>query len=125
MTETILAGRGRDIVPIPRRQWEHHLSKAPERMKMRLGFMSDKHHQVRYFVVKELPRYGKPLPPEFISQKLEMQIADVNGILSDLEKNLFFLVRNEDGAVSWAFPFTTAQTPHRLTFSTGEQVYAA
>ena len=46
-------------------------------------------------------------------------------IVADLEKNLFFLVRNQAGDVSWAFPVTSDATPHRLTFSTGEHTFAA
>lgn len=94
-------------------------------MKSRLAFMTKEHHRIRYFVVKELPRYGKPMPAEFISQEVQLPIAQVNTVLDDLEKNLFFLVRNDSGAVSWAFPVTTEMTPHRLSFSTGEQSYAA
>ena len=54
-----------------------------------------------------------------------MPLIRVNTILDELEQNLVFLVRNEQGAVSWAFPVTVEPTPHRLTFSTGEQIYAA
>jgi hypothetical protein len=36
-----------------------------------------------------------------------------------------FLFRNEQGSVTWAYPVTVDQTPHRVTFSSGEQVYAA
>jgi hypothetical protein len=125
MTETILAGRGRQIIHIPRKQWEDDLARVPAHMKTRLAFMSEKHHRIRYFVVKELPRHGKPMPAEFISQKLRLPITQVNIILDDLENNLFFLVRNDTGAVSWAFPVTVEKTPHRLNFSTGEQLYAA
>ena len=32
----------------------------------------------------------------------------------DRERSLFFLVRDGDGAVSWAFPVTAARTPHHL-----------
>ena len=125
MTDTILAGRGRQIIQIPRKQWEDHLAKVPTHMKTRLAFMSKEHHRIRYFVVKELPHYGKPMPAEFISEKLRLPINQVERILDDLEKNLFFLVRNDSGAVSWAFPMTVEKTPHHLTFSTGEQTCAA
>jgi hypothetical protein len=63
--------------------------------------------------------------PEFISQKLKLPLARINAILEELERNLFFLVRNEQGAVSWAYPVTVDHTPHHLTFTTGEQLYAA
>ena len=125
MNETILLGQGRQITGIPRREWEKHLAAAPEHGKSRLNFMSEEHHLVRYFVVRELPRVGEPIRPEFIAKALKLPLDRTNAILDELEKNLFFLVRNEQGAVSWAFPVTVDPTPHHLTFSTGEQVYAA
>jgi hypothetical protein len=125
MSGTILMGRGRQIIKIPRKEWGRHLSTVPQHSETRLGFMSEEHHLVRYFVVIELPRTGEPIQPEFISQKLELSLTRTNAILDELEKNLFFLVRNEQGAVSWAYPVTVDHTPHHLTFSTGEQLYAA
>jgi hypothetical protein len=65
------------------------------------------------------------MQPEFISQSLKLPLVQVNTILDELERNLFFLVRNSQGAVTWAFPFTVEKTPHHLTFSTGEQLYSA
>ena len=125
MSETILMGRGRQIIKIPRKEWERHLSTVPQHSETRLGFMTEEHHLVRYFVVRELARIGEPIQPEFISQKLKLPLAQTNAILDELEKNLFFLVRNGQGAVSWAYPVTVENTPHHLAFSTGEQLYAA
>jgi len=125
MNGTILIGRGRQMIKIPRKEWEKHLSTVPQHSETKLGFMSEEHHLVRYFVVRELPRTGEPIQPEFISQKLKLPLAQIKAILDELEKNLFFLVRNEQGAVSWAYPVTVDDTPHHLTFSTGEQLHAA
>jgi hypothetical protein len=87
--------------------------------------MSEEHHQIRYFVVKELPNRGEPLEPEVISQSLQLPLVRVRAILNELEQKLFFLVRNAQGAVSWAYPVTAEPTPHRLTFSTNERLYGA
>jgi hypothetical protein len=125
MSETILFGRDRQISKIPRATWEEHLTQAPDHARTRLSFMSEEHHQIRYFVVKELPNRGKPLEPEFISQSLQLPLVRVRAILAELEQKLFFLVRNEQGAVSWAFPVTAEPTPHQLTFSTNERLYGA
>jgi hypothetical protein len=125
MKDVILVGRGREISELPRAEWEARLSAAPERIARRLDFMSAEHHMVRNFAVTELPRSGRPLRPDFIARGLGLAHARVNTILDDLERHLFFLVRNGEGEVSWAFPVTTDETPHRLRFSTGEQVYAA
>jgi hypothetical protein len=125
MTETILLGRGNQILEIPRAEWEGHLADVPEHMRTRLSFMSPAHHAVRNFAVRELPRRGEPLPPELIAEGLDLPLDLTRTILGDLEKNLFFLVRDERGAVAWAYPITAERTPHRLTSSTGEQLYAA
>ena len=91
-----------------------------------LSFLTARHHAVRNFVVRELPRNGgKPLRPSQIGTSLGLDLEAVGGVLDDLEKNLFFLVRNGVGEVSWAFPVTSDRTPHRLLFSTGERIFGA
>jgi hypothetical protein len=76
-------------------------------------------------VVTELPRVGQPLPPEDIAGAVGMALDRVVPILDELERNLTFLYRNQSGAVAWAYPVTVDPSPQRLTFSTGEQIYAA
>jgi hypothetical protein len=125
VSEKILLGRGREIVQVSRPTWEGHLSQVPQHTATRLAFMSEDHHRVRYFVVAELPRTGGPIPPGLIAERLRLSRSQVVTILDDLERNLFFLVRDEQGAVAWAFPVTVEKTPHELTFSTGERLYAA
>jgi hypothetical protein len=90
-----------------------------------LAFMTAEHHLVRNYVVRTLPAFGKPLSPERIAAALELAVDRVVDILGDLERRLTFIFRDEQGAVAWAYPVTVERTPHRLTFSTGEQIYAA
>jgi hypothetical protein len=125
MGQTVLLGRGHEIEEIPREMWEEHVAQAPQHGKARLSFMSREHHQVRYFVVRELPFRGKPIAPETISQALQLPLTRVEAILEELERKLVFLVRNKQGQVTWAYPITVEPTPHRLRFSTGERLYAA
>jgi hypothetical protein len=125
MGETVLLGRGRQITEISRHMWEEDLVHVPEHTKTRLGFMSEDHHLVRYFIVRELPHSGVPIQPEVIAQALQLSPARVNTVLDELEKNLFFLVRDDQGSVSWAYPVTAEITSHRLSFSMGEQLYGA
>ena len=125
MRNTILLGRGRQIIELPWERWAKHLDEATEHGEARLSFMTEAHHLVRYFVVRELPYIGQPIEPALISAELKLPLAQVNTILDDLEQNLFFLFRNQQGAVAWAYPVTVDETPHRLTFDTGEQLYAA
>lgn len=126
MEDTVLIGRGDQLSRIPVTDFRAGLSGVRGFFDARLAFMTGEHHRVRNFAVAELPRnYGRPLPATEISRRLALPPARVGEILEDLEKNLFFLVRNDAGAVNWAFPVSAEQTPHRIRFSTGEQTYAA
>ena len=125
MSQTVLFCQGRQVIAIPRHKWEEHLSQVPGHDDPRHAFMTPLHHQVRNFVVRELPRLGQPMPPAFIAQNLGLSLDQIVPILDDLEQHLFFLVRDDQGAVVWAYPVTVAQTPHALAFSSGERLYAA
>ena len=118
--DSLLLGVWRYLVPIPRPIWQGQVRGDAE-----LGFMSEEHHRVRDFSVLEIPRVGDPLTPEFIAQELSISRSRVVSILDDLEARMTFLFRNEQGAVTWAYPVTVDQTPHRVTYSSGEQIYAA
>jgi hypothetical protein len=56
---------------------------------------------------------------------LNIRLEQVNLILAELQEKLFFLVRNEQGAVVWAYPVTVETTPHKLSFASGERLYGA
>lgn len=106
MEEKVLLGRGKQIIEISPAMWKKHLEQTPEHSKERLGFMTEAHQQVRYFAVSELGRTGKPLLPGFIAERLKMPLGQVRTILGELERKLFFLVRDGQGAVTWAYPVT-------------------
>ncbi len=87
--------------------------------------MTEEHHRVRDFAVVELPRFGAAIPPERIAEGTGIPRDRVETILTELEVRRFFLVRDDDRRVSWAFPVTSERTPHRLLLSTGESIHAA
>ncbi len=125
MSETILKGRGATITELPQRDWERELRDAPKLIGRRLEFMSQEHHAVRNFVVREMPGHGRPISIEVISSELSLPRERTAKIVSDLEANLFFLARPDRSEISWAFPVTVDETGHRLLFSTGERLDAA
>jgi hypothetical protein len=113
------------LASVPTADWRAEVLAAPDRIRRRLDFMTDEHHAIRRAAVTELVRTGQPVEPGTFSQQLDIPISRTAEILEDLERNLFFLVRNAAGAVSWAFPVTADRTPHKLTISTGERLYGA
>jgi len=125
MNERILMAHGDRITEISRKDWEEGITAITGHLAAGLAFMTDEHHRVRNFVVRELPRVGSPLTPEFIAKSLTLTVARTKVILDELEKHMTFLFRNEQGAVVWAYPVTVDPTPHRIRFGTGESLYAA
>src|SRR6202035_2366463 len=108
MQDSILIGRQDKIISISADMWRQHLAMAQQHGSTRLSFMTDDHRRIRNFVVSELPRNdGKPLAAEDIAGRLMIPFDRVVEILAELQKRLFFLVFNDAGEVSRAFPVTT------------------
>ncbi|MGB9233207.1 MAG: hypothetical protein WCC04_02260 [Terriglobales bacterium] len=123
---TLLVGGGQEIKRVPDTDLKAAMAKLPEHFAARLAFMTPEHHLVRNFAVRELPyENGKPIKVDRMAATLGLPLARVHAIVEDLERHLFFLVRNEAGEISWAFPVTSESTPHRLQFSTGERTHGA
>jgi len=125
MQNKLMLGLWRFMISVPSSLWEKEMGKGKKKFEEATRFMTREHRLVHHFVVRELPSAGKPLAPEVISTKLGLSIDKVKAILDELEKRMTFLFRNKDGEVVWAYPVTVEQTPHRVTFSAGEQLYAA
>ncbi|MGO9893537.1 MAG: organomercurial lyase, partial [Bryobacteraceae bacterium] len=123
---TILVGSRETIRRVPDAGFKAALAKVPERFSARFAFMTPEHHLVRNFVVRELPREnGRPIQVVRLAATLGLPLARVRQIVEELERNLFFLVRNATRDISWAFPVTTDRTPHRLKIGIGERAYGA
>ena len=121
----IIVGEGRELRTVSDDAFVNAIHHLPEHMTQRLAFMTREHHAIRDFAVRELPRGDRALTPSQIASVTAIDLPRVVNILSELEQNLFFLVRNPEGNVNWAFPVTTDETAHRLSFSTGEKIYGA
>lgn len=125
MSNKLMSGLWRFMLTIPPSLWEKQIAKTRKRIGSELGFMSHDHRLVHHYAVRELPRVGEPMAPEAIAEGLGMPLSRVKEILAELENHMTFLVTNDDGAVIWAYPVTVEKTPHRVTFDTGERLYAA
>ena len=125
MTNKLLIGFWRTMVGVPPVLWEKQIERMRHKVKKSTRFMSPEHRLVHHYVVRELPRVGEPIPVERVAQGLALGVEQTIEILKDLEEHLTFLSRNEQGQVLWAYPVTVEKTPHRITFGSGERLYAA
>jgi len=124
MSDAILLGLGRWMVPIPGALWRRMVRANARQTPQTLRFMTPDHHRVRDFAVERLLRTGTPLPPDEIARVLALAPERVNEILDELERHLTFLFRRSGPEVTWAYPVTVEPTPHRARASTGEEAYS-
>lgn len=122
---SLYLGVGRFMIPIPPCLMRMGAAGSARQADTVLARLSPEHHLVRDFVVTEIPRKAASLSADYIADQLDLPIGRVRVIIDGLERGKVFLFRNEHGEVTWAYPVTAEPTPHRVTFSTGEQIYAA
>jgi hypothetical protein len=125
MSNKLMLGLWRAMIPVPGMIWQDQVAKSAQDTAAKLGFMTGEHHLVRDLCVREIPRVGQPLSPQFIAGELDLPTDQVVELLDELEKEMTFLYRGDGENVTWAYPVTADQTPHHVTFSSGEEVHAA
>ena len=125
MKNKLMLGLWRYIINVPPFLWQKQIAQGKRKFEKVHGTLSEEKHLIHHFVVKQLPYSGKPLTPIMISHQLGFPVDRVKSALDDLEKRMTFLYRNEEGDVVWAYPVTVEKTPHKITFNTGEKLYAA
>jgi hypothetical protein len=68
MNKSLLMGQGRFFLRIPWPLWQQEVARGVRAGEKSLAFMTVDHHKVRDFVVRDMPRIAKPIPPETIAQ---------------------------------------------------------
>jgi hypothetical protein len=64
MKEAVLSVAENQFSEIPEELWAQHVQQTAKEIPKVLDFMTKDHHLMRYFVVRELPRIGKPITIE-------------------------------------------------------------
>lgn len=124
MSDRILLGLGRAMIPIPGWLWRRAVAAGARKTRAGMGFMTPDHHRLRDFTVVELARRGATLTAESIARELSSSLERTKAIVDELERHLTYLFRGDGDAVTWAYPVTIATTPHHAVFTTGEEAYS-
>jgi hypothetical protein len=125
MKDNIYLGMGSLFIPIPSFIWRRLVAKTANDAEGNLNFMSADHHKVRDFVVTQIPQIDGPISTATIAENLDMRVEDAKRIIDELERGMTFLYRSRPEGVTWAYPVTVDSTPHRVTFNSGVQTFAA
>ena len=121
----ILIGVGHKIIPAPMFMLIRETARMAKNREARMGKMTEEKRRIHHFVVRELPNAGQPISLAFIAQRLEMPVDRVGTLVDEMERDKTFFNRYHSEGINWAYPVTVDNTPHHVTFSTGEQVNAA
>ena len=125
VTEALRVRFGPLGVSVPSWLWPRAVAREARGAAHVLSSLTDEERRIRRWVVTELGALGSALDAVSIATALELEVELVRDALERLERKMVFLWRNEDGAVSWAYPVTVDTTPHQLAFKTGERMTAA
>ena len=112
-------------LPIPFFIIKRLITTGANKIKNKEQQFSHEKRSLQHFIVKELPNIGKSMSLAFLARALNMPRDKVQSIVEVLEKKKIFIYRYKSDSINWAYPITVDKTPHHVTFSTGEQVYAA
>jgi hypothetical protein len=116
---------GRFFVPVPDPLTQFLVVKESARWARIFAALSPMDAKVRQLAVQHLPAAHGPLSAAALVELAGLTFEEVRGSLDRLHRLLGFLAVDDDGAVTWAYPVSADNTPHQLTFETGERMTAA
>jgi len=123
---TVLTAHGNTFERVDEAAWKNAVAAHVTHMPQRLAFMTPAHHRVRNAAVRLLPgNGGRPLSVQQLAAAARVPEREARAIAAELERNLFFVVREGEDHISWAFPVTVDPTPHELGFGSGETIFGA
>jgi len=123
--DTVLLGFRRSMLRLPWRLFQLGMRREARRTERAFGNLDEVSRRVHHFVVREMPRLGRPVSPEHVAESLGLSPERVTRILDDLERRMIFVYREGGRDVVWAYPVTAAATPHHMAFESGERIDAA
>ena len=78
----VLLGFKRHMLPIPWSLFRRAVPSEARKTNRALGGLDEEHRRVHHFVVRELPRLGQPMSPDYVAAALQMNAARVVEALS-------------------------------------------
>jgi hypothetical protein len=124
VTERILLGVGRRMVPVPEWLFRPMVQRDARRLAKRPPLEPDE-RRVQHFAVREIPRRRVAIAPEVFAAELDLPLERVGLILDKLERHMTYLCRRGGEDVVWAYPVTAEKTPHQVRMDGGAAFSAA
>jgi len=121
----VFLGIGRFMLPLPLVLIKKAISRTADAICRISADVSEEERRVHRFVVMTMTVTNEPVTLEHIAAKLDMPLDWVRQIVNKLEGMKVFFYRYNGQGINWAYPVTTENVVHKMTFSTGKQCRAA
>jgi hypothetical protein len=121
----VFLGIGRFMLPLPLALIKKAINGTADNICRITANVSEDERRVHRFVVMAITETNEPVTSEHIAAKLEMPLDRVKQIVNMLEEMKVFFYRYNSEGINWAYPVTTENVAHKMTFSTGKQCRAA
>lgn len=125
MVDLMNLGLGRHMLRLPAVIGRRRVASVADQARVIMDGLTEQHRTLHRFLVAELPRAAKPLMPDVIADRLGLTPERVVELIDDLGDKKALIARAANGAITWAYPVTVADTPHQLTFENGDRLFAA
>lgn len=125
MMDHMNVGFRRHMFKLPRALGRRRVASLAGRARTIMDGLTEQHRTLHRFVVAELARAARPLTPELIAEQLGLAPDEVAGLIDDLGEKKALIARDASGAITWGYPVTVDETPHRLCFESGDRLFAA
>lgn len=121
----VFIGIGRFMIPLPLALIKKAIRSTADAICRTTADVSEEERRVHRFVVMTMTETNEPVTSEHIAAKLDLPLDRVRQIVDKLEGMKVFFYRYNSQGINWAYPVTTENVVHKMTFSTGEQCRAA
>ena len=121
----VFIGIRRFMLPLPLALIKKAIKNMADAICQTTADVSEEERSVHRFVVKTMTETNEPVTSEHIATKLDISLDRVRQIVDKLEGMKVFFYRYNSQGINWAYPVTAEDVVHKMTFSTGEQCYAA
>lgn len=125
LSKKAFLGLDKWLIPIPAFMIRNDVRSSGDLICQETRVVTDLERQVQFYVVQRISDTNQPVLPGDISTDLNIPLDQVISIIEKLESLKVFFYRYNSLGINWAYPVTSDEREHKLTFDDGKKCTAA